>query len=89
MKLFWVALCRYKYVELKFRVSDRPCDLEFEGSCYLLLSERQTFAGALSRCEELGGHLPVIESSQQNTAVANTARGVFHAYRAFTQKCTY
>ena len=78
-----VPLSLHVLWKLKFRVSDRHFNFEFEGSSYLLLSERQTWAGARSRCEELGARLPVIESSQQNTAIGNAAAGVFHAYRAF------
>lgn len=39
--------------------------LEFRGSCYLHVAERDTWAEAEQRCQELGAHLVSITSQEE------------------------
>ena len=46
------------------------CDINFEQSCYIVLTDSLSAAGARSRCQQqYGGHLAIIESQQENDAI--------------------
>lgn len=42
---------------------------EFMGSCYIHFDERETWAGAEQRCQELNSHLVSITSQQEQDFV--------------------
>ena len=47
----------------------------FGGSCYIVEADRLTWADARARCEQLGGHLAVIENQAENQFVFELAGG--------------
>ena len=45
------------------------CDINFEHSCYVLVADSLSAAGARSKCQLYGGHLAIIGSQQENDAI--------------------
>ena len=69
-----VALNEKRTSRNQHRVSVQ-CDEVFGGSCYIAEADRLTWADARARCEQLGGHLAVIESQAEDEFVFQLAEG--------------
>ena len=51
------------------------CDAVLDDSCYMAQAELLTWDDARARCVQLGGHLVIIESEDEQQFVANLTRG--------------
>ena len=51
------------------------CQSRLASSCYVLVDDELTAAGARSKCSEFGGHLAVVDDTAENDFISQLARG--------------